>query len=107
MPGLHAAIAGHVQIPAVLGGDDTDVLALRLRAFTRAARHRELDLVWRAQSLVAILEIDREADRILHAVAAPGGAHATLHRAQRLAVSVAGFEAGIDELAPDERQLVH
>jgi hypothetical protein len=57
---LHAAVAGDVEVPAALGGDDADVLALRLGALTRAAGHRELDLVRRAQALVAILEIDRE-----------------------------------------------
>ena len=107
VPRLHAAIAADVEIPAVLGGDDADVLALRLGAFARAAGHRELDLVRRAQSLVAILEIDGEAHRVLHAVAAPGRTHAALHGAQRLAVGVAGFEAGVDQLAPDQRQLVH
>ena len=104
---LHAAVAADVEIPALFGGDDADVLALRLGAFARAAGDRELDLVRRAQALVAILEIDREPDAVLHAVAAPGRAHAALHRAHRLAVGVAGFEAGVDELAPDQRQLVH
>ena len=104
---LHAAVAGDVEIPAAFGGDDAHVLALRFGAFARATRHRELDLVRRAQALVAILEIDGETDAVLHAVAAPGGAHAALHGAQRLAVGMAGFEAGVDELVPDERQLVH
>ena len=104
---LHAAVAGDIEVPAAFGGDDAHVLALRLGALARAAGHRELDLVRRAQALVAILEIDRETDAVLHAVAAPGGADAALHRAQRLAVGVAGFHAGIDELLPDQRQLVH
>ena len=107
VPRLHAAVAADVEVPALLGGDDADVLALRLGALARAAGHRELDLVRRAQALVAVLELDREAHAVLHAVAAPGGADAGLHRAQRLAVGVAGFEAGVDQLAPDQRQLVH
>ena len=104
---LHAAVAADVQIPAFLGRDDADILALRLGAFARAAGHGELDLVRRAQALVAILDLDRETDAVLHAVAAPGRAHAGLHRAHRLAVGVAGLEAGIDQLAPDQRQLMH
>ena len=67
MARLHAAVAADVEIPALLGGDDADVLALRFRAFARAARHAELDLVRRAQALVAVLEFDREA----HTVATP------------------------------------
>src|SRR5205085_1607424 len=70
-------------------------------AFAGAARDRALELVRAAQPLVAVLEPDREPDRILHAEAAPGRPDARLHRAQRLAVGVAGFEAGGDQLAPD------
>jgi hypothetical protein len=58
---LHAAVAAHVQVPALFGGDDADVLALRLGAFARAAGDAELDLVRRAQALVAVLERDRQA----------------------------------------------
>jgi hypothetical protein len=46
---LHSAIAADVEVPALLGGDHADVLALRLGAFARAARHGHLDLVRRAQ----------------------------------------------------------
>src|SRR6185503_11161041 len=107
VPRLHAAVATDVEIPTALGGDDADVLALGLGAFARAAGHRELDLVRRAQTLVAILQVDGEAHRILHAVAAPGRTHAALHRAQRFTVGVTRLEARVDELLPDERQLVH
>src|SRR5260221_14613025 len=106
MTGLHAAVAAHIQVPALLGGDHADVLALRLGAFARAARHRHLDLVRRAQAAVAVLDVDRHRHRVLHAIAAPGAADAGLHRAQRLAVGVPRLEAGIDELAPDRRQLL-
>src|SRR5881394_1950143 len=105
MPRLHAAVAADVQVPALLRGNDADVLALRLGAFARAARHRHLDLVRRAQAAVAVLDGDRHAHRVLHAEAAPGRADAGLHRAQRLAVGMARLEAGVDQLAPDERQL--
>src|SRR5690606_23504552 len=87
--------------------DDADILALCLSAFARAAGDGELDLVRCAQTLVAILELDRESDAVLHTVAAPRRPDAALHRAQCLAVGVTGFEAGVDELSPDERQLMH
>src|SRR5258708_16797153 len=35
---LHAPLAADVEVPALLGSDDADVLALRLGAFARAAR---------------------------------------------------------------------
>jgi hypothetical protein len=104
---LHAAVAAHVEVPALVGGDQADVLALRLGAFAGAAGDAELDLVRRAQALVAVFQRDREADAVAHAVAAPGRADAGLHGAQRLAVGVAGLEAGGDQLFPDRRQLVH
>src|SRR5581483_12291801 len=103
---LHAAVAADVEVPALLRGDDADVLALRLGAFARAARHGHLQLVRGAQAAVAGLQADRHRDRVLHPVAAPGRADAGLHRAQRLAVGVARLEAGIHELAPDRRQLL-
>src|SRR5882672_29192 len=106
MARLHAAVAAHVQIPALLRGNDADVLALRLGAFTRAAGHRHLHLVRRADTAVAALDVDRHRDRVLHAVAAPGAADARFRGAQRFSVGVTGFEAGFDQLPPDERQLL-
>ena len=103
---LHAAVAAQVEVPALLGGDDAEVLALRLGALARAAGDRGLELVRRAQALVAVLDPHRHADRVLHAVAAPGVADARLHGAQRLAVGVTRFEAGGDQLAPDVGQLL-
>ena len=100
---LGAAVAAHVEVPALLGGDDAEVLALGLGAFADAARDGRLELVRRAQALVAVLDADGEADRVLHAVAAPGRADAALHRAQRLAVGMAALEAGRDQFFPDVR----
>ena len=37
---LHAAVAADVEVPALLGGDDAEVLALRLGALARAAGDR-------------------------------------------------------------------
>src|SRR5882762_6566597 len=107
VPRLHAAVAAHVQVPALFRGDDAHVLALRLGALARAARNRHLHLVRRADAAVAVLDVDRHRDRILHAVAAPGVADARFHGAQRLAVGVAGLEARGDQILPDQRQLLH
>src|SRR3546814_17845740 len=87
---LHAAVAADVEIPALLGRDHADVLALRFGAFARAAGNRELDLVRRTPTLVAILQIDRQRRRILPAIPAPGTAEPGLHGAQSLAVRLAG-----------------
>ncbi len=106
MARFHAAVAAHVQIPALLRGDDADVLGLRLRAFARAAGHPHLHLVRRADAAVAVLDVDRHRDRVLHTVAAPGAADARFHGAQRLAVGMPGLEAGVDQVLPDERQLL-
>src|SRR5690606_28097419 len=92
--------------PALLGGDHAHVLTLGLGAFTRAARDAELDLVRGAQALVAVLQLDGQAHAVAHAIAAPGRAHAALDRAQRLAIGMAGFEAGGDQLFPDGGQLL-
>ena len=107
VPGPEAAVAADVQVPALLGGDDAEVLAARLGALAGAAADRRLDLVRGAQPAVAQLELDGEPDRILYAVAAPGRADAALDRAQRLAVGVTGFEARVDQAPPDLRQLLH
>src|SRR5471030_2426948 len=102
---LHAAVAADVEVPAFFGGDDADILALRLGAFAGAAGDAELDLVRRAQTLVAVFQFDREAETIGDAEAAPRRTDAGLHRAQRFAVGVAGFETGGDQFFPDQRQL--
>ncbi len=60
----------------------------------------------RPYAFVAILYAHREGDRILHAVAAPGGADAALDGTQRLAVGVAALEARVHKLLPDVRQVL-
>ncbi len=57
---LHAAVAADVEIPAFVGGDNADILALRLGAFARAAGDRHFNFVRRAQPLVAVLKRYRE-----------------------------------------------
>src|SRR5574343_531445 len=98
MARAHAAVAADVEVPATLGGDHADVLALRLGTFTGASGDAELDLVRRAQALVAVLQAHGEADRIADAIPAPGRADAGLHGAQRLAVGMTGLEAGSHQL---------
>ena len=104
--GVHAAVAADVQVVAVLGGDEAEVLALGLGALAHAARHRRLDLVRGADAPVALFDPDRELHRVLHPEPAPRGADAALHRAQGLAVGVAALEPGSDQLLPDVGQLV-
>src|SRR5690606_2374215 len=60
-----------------------------------------------ALSPLAVPDHAREADAILHAVAAPGRADARFHGAHGFAVRMARFEPGVDQLFPYERQLVH
>ena len=89
-------------------------VAMTPKSLLRASAHSRaqpltppLSLCGAAEPAVAQLERDREADAVLHAEAAPGRADARLHRAQRLAVGVAGLEAGVDEPPPDRGQLLH
>ena len=77
-----ATVTGDIEVPAVLRGDDADVLAAGLRALAGAAGDTHLELVRTAQAAVAQLQVHGETDRILLAVAAPVGTHAALHRAQ-------------------------
>ena len=77
VPGPEPAVAAHVEVPAPVGGDDAEVLAARLGALPGAARHRRLQLVRRRAALVPQLQRDRQADRVLHAVPAPGGRRRT------------------------------
>ena len=72
MARLDAAVAADVEVPALLGGDQAEVLALGFGTLADAAGDRALQLVRRADALVAVLDADREADRVLHAEAAPG-----------------------------------
>lgn len=64
----------------------------------------ETYLVRRAHALVAVLELNREADRVSYTVSAPRRADARLDRSQTLAVGVSRLEAGRDELSPDAEQ---
>ena len=52
-----------------------------------------------------MLQPDREAGGVLHAVAAPGRADAGFHRAQGFTVGVSGFKPGLHQRLPDRRQL--
>src|SRR5262249_47403710 len=103
---LRAAVAADVKVPALLDGNDAEVLALGLGTFADAAGDRGLQLVRGTQPLVAVLDADREADGILHAESAPGRTDAALDRTQRLGVRMAALEADLDQLLPDIGKLV-
>src|SRR5581483_11901220 len=98
---LGTAVAADVEVVTLLGGDQAEILALRLGTLADAAGDGGLELVRGADPLVALLDADREADGVLHAVAAPRRADAALDRAHRLAVSVPALEAGLDQFLPD------
>ena len=88
-----AVVAADVEIPAVGGGDQADVLALGLGTLAHAARDAHLPLVRSAEALVALLDAVGHADRVLHTEATPAGPDAALHCSQSLAVGVSGFHA--------------
>src|SRR5882724_12670552 len=102
---LAAAIAAYIEVPSFFGGDDAEVLALGFRAFPDAARHSRFDLMRRAQAAVAFFDTDRVADAVVQSEPAPGAADATFDGAERLAICVTALEAGIDQLAPDQRKV--
>ena len=54
--GREPAVAADVEVPALLGGDDAEVLAPGLGALAGAAGHGRLELVRRAQPPVAQLQ---------------------------------------------------
>ena len=107
MPGLGPAVAAHIQIVPLFGGDQAEVFALGLGTFADAARNCGLEFVGGPQSLVAVLHANGETNRVLHAIAAPGRPHATLDRPQRFAVGMAAFKTGIDQKFPDVGQVLH
>src|SRR5207249_4299009 len=90
---LGAAVAADVEVPTLLGGDQAEVLALRLGALADTAGDGRLELVRRADAAIAQLDPDGQADGITHAVAAPGRADAALDGPHRLAIGVAALEA--------------
>ncbi len=67
---------------------------------------RHFDFVRRAQALVAVLQPDREAGGVLHAVAAPGRADAGFHRAQGFYVGVPVSNPGLHSACQIRRQLL-
>src|SRR4029453_8804121 len=100
------AVAAYVQVPAISGGDDADVLAAGFCTLTGATGNTHLQLVRAAQAPVPQFQGDGHGYGILDAEAAPCGPNAGLHRAQALAVGLAGFEAGVNQFLPDVRQLL-
>src|SRR5262249_43639813 len=104
--GFGAAVAADVNVPAALGRDEPEVLALRLGALADAPADGALQLVGRANALVPVLDPDGKSRGVLNTVAAPRRADAALHGAHRLAVRVAALEPRSDELLPDGRELL-
>jgi hypothetical protein len=57
-------------------------------------------------AFVAVFQLNAEAHAIAHAVAAPGAAYAGFRHTQRFGIRVTGFEAGLNQLTPDFRQVI-
>src|ERR1700685_4342583 len=92
---IGASVAADVNVPAPLGGNESNVFALSLRAFADASADAALDLVRRPNPLVTVLDEHGERRRVLDAESAPRRADAALHRSERLAVRVAALQAGV------------
>src|SRR6185437_15485151 len=102
----HAAIAADHNVVAGLDAYHAEILDRRFGAIARAPRYGELDLVRRIAAPAHFLDLDAEAGRILRTETAPFAADARFHRAQRLAVGMAGHQAGLVEIGPDRGQLI-
>ncbi len=100
--GFGAAVAADVEVVASLRRRSGRRLCDWASAHSRMQPETAiLILCGRADALVPVLDLDREADRVLHAVAAPGRSDAALHGPERLAVGVPAFECPpLDELVP-------
>ena len=103
---LRSTIATYKEIVSSLGGDDAYVLPLGLGTLTQASRSSHLDLVRCTKTFVAILQGHGHGHWILLAIATPAGAHTALHRAQGLAIGLAGFHASIHQLFENVRQIM-
>ena len=106
MARLHAAVAADVKVPAFLSGDDADVFTLGFRTFAGTAGDAKLHFMRRTNAFVAVFQLDAETHAVAYAVAAPGAAYAGFRHPQRLGIRVTGFEARVDQLTPDFRQIV-
>ena len=106
MSGVCTTVTTQVQVPAVGGCNQTNVLTLCLGTFTVTTGNTELELVRGAQTTVTVLELDCHAGRVLNAEAAPGRTHAGLHVTQGLTVCLTGLEASIHQALPNVGQLL-
>mmetsp|Transcript_51228 Transcript_51228/g.84082 ORF Transcript_51228/g.84082 Transcript_51228/m.84082 type:complete len:285 (-) Transcript_51228:622-1476(-) len=103
---LRSTIATHKEIVSSLRGNDAYVLPLGLSTLTQTSRSSHLDLVRRTKTFVAILQGHGHGNRILLAITAPARAHTALHRAQGLAIGLAGFHTSIHQLFENVRQIM-
>ena len=103
---MDAAIAADMHLPAAVDATTPKSLHGRLGAVARAAGDGELDLVRVPGAPRHLLQRDAHAGAVLGAEPAPFRADAGLHRAQRLAVGVAGDHAGRVQVAPHRRQVL-
>src|SRR5690606_5551122 len=100
--GSDPAVAADVDLPSRIQRDDAHVLDPAFGAVARAAGHGELDLVRAPHVGQHGFQVDAHLRAVLGAEAAELAAHAGLHRADRLAVGVAGLHS---QVAPDIDQV--
>src|SRR5690606_6966400 len=103
---MNPCVSADMQFVPAVDADHAEILDRRLGAVPRAAGDRHLELVRHVAAPGHALELDAEAGRILRTEAAPFAAHAGLHRAQRLAIGVAGDHPRGVEVGPDGGQIL-
>ena len=103
---LDPAVPADMQFVAAIDANHAEILDCRFGTVPWAAADGHLELVRHVTAPCRLLQLDAEPGRILRAEAAPFTSHAGLHRAQRLAVGVAGHHAGGIEIGPDGGQVL-
>lgn len=119
-----AAVAADVDVVAFVRGDESEaggvllvyiyksgeennsLLVLRLRTLPDTPRHRRLELMRRPNTLIPILQPNRQARTIPHAKAAPRRPHTRLNRPQTLRIRMATLHPGSNQLRPDLHQIL-
>src|SRR3546814_4667004 len=83
---MDAAVAADVQFISAVDAHDTEILDRRLGAVSRAARHRDLELVRHPAAPSHPFDLAAEPGRILLSATAPFGLDAGLPGAKRLEI---------------------
>ena len=106
MTWFHTTITTQVKVPALFSGDDTDVFALGFCTLTGTTGYCQFHFVWRTNTAIALFQHNGHAYAVLHTITAPGGADAAFNGTHGFAIGVSAFETGVDQLFPDQWQLM-